>query len=186
MLAHIGWPTVALAVVYLIGRAIKKPDEWRRLMGTIVVLVAVVLGAMVICVQVLGMQLPGFNVPALTRTPTPAATASPQPSAPIMVSPVATASPSPSGVYPGEGGRGAGSVQRGGRAATPRATRTPRDRSGFTGRTCARWTESWWTGTSRLPVGRAVAAVSGCRFVTIRPWQRAFIIWGRSWVAGRL
>ena len=101
MLAHIGWPAVALAVVYLIGRAIKKPDEWWRLMGTIVVLVAVILGAMVICVQVLGMQLPGFNVPTLSRTSAPASTASPQPSAPVMASPVATASPSLSGVYPG-------------------------------------------------------------------------------------
>lgn len=105
MLAHIGWPTVALAVVCLIGRAIKKPDEWRRLMGTIVVLVAVVLAAMVICVQVLGMQLPGFNVPAPTRTPAPAVTVSPQPLAPVMASPVAAVSPSPSSVYPDEGGR---------------------------------------------------------------------------------
>ena len=97
MLAHIGWPAVALAVVYLIGRAIKKPDEWWRLMGTIVVLVAVILGAMIVCVQVLGMQLPGFNVPALSRTSAPAAIVSPQSSAPVTASPVVTASPSRSG-----------------------------------------------------------------------------------------
>lgn len=101
VLAHIGWPAVALAVVYLIGRAIKKPDEWWRLMGTIVVLVAVILGAMIVCVQVLGMQLPGFNVPALSRTSAPAAIVSPQSSAPVTASPVVTASPSRSGAYPG-------------------------------------------------------------------------------------
>jgi len=79
VLAQIGWPAVALAVVYLVGRSIKKKEEWRRLIGTFVVLVAVVLSAVTFSVRVLHMRLPGFSVPALTRTPVPMSTFSPQP-----------------------------------------------------------------------------------------------------------
>lgn len=130
MLAHIGWPTVALAVVYLISRAIRDKDQWLRLIGLILVLVVVVVGSVAICVELLSMQVPGFHVPAMTRTAAPAATASPRPAPPVTASPVATASPSASGVYPVRDGRGARSVQRGGRTATARAARPARVRSG--------------------------------------------------------
>ena len=63
MLAHVGWPTVGLAIVVLIGRAIRDKDQTRRLMGLIVVLVAVVVGSVAICVELLGMQMPGFHIP---------------------------------------------------------------------------------------------------------------------------
>ena len=61
MLAHVGWPTVGLAIVILIGRAIRDKDQTFRLMGLIVVLVAVVVGSVAICVELLGMQVPGFT-----------------------------------------------------------------------------------------------------------------------------
>lgn len=67
MLAHVGWPTVGLAIVILIGRAIRDKDQTRRLIGLIVVLVAVVVGSVAICVELLGMQVPGFHVAAMTR-----------------------------------------------------------------------------------------------------------------------
>ena len=66
MLAHVGWPTVGLAIVILIGRAIRDKDQTRRLIGLIVVLVAVVVGSVAICVELLGMQVPGFHVAAMT------------------------------------------------------------------------------------------------------------------------
>ena len=94
MLAHVGWPTVGLAIVILIGRAIRDKDQTRRLIGLIVVLVAVVVGSVAICVELLGMQVPGFHVAAMTRTVAPVATASPRPAPPVAASPVATASPS--------------------------------------------------------------------------------------------
>jgi hypothetical protein len=58
VLAHVGWPTVGLAIVILIGRAIRDKDQTRRLIGLIVVLVAVVVGSVAICVELLGMQVP--------------------------------------------------------------------------------------------------------------------------------
>ena len=102
MLAHVGWPTVGLAIVILIGRAIRDKDQTRRLIGLIVVLVAVVVGSVAICVELLGMQVPGFHVAAMTRAAAPVATASPRPAPPVAADPVATASPSASGVYPDE------------------------------------------------------------------------------------
>ena len=65
MLAHVGWPTVGLAIVILIGRAIRDKDQTRRLIGLIVVLVAVVVGSVAICVELLGMQVTGFHVAAM-------------------------------------------------------------------------------------------------------------------------
>ncbi len=94
MLAHVGWPTVGLAIVILIGRAIRDKDQTRRLIGLIVVLVAVVVGSVAICVELLGMQVPGFHVAAMTRAAAPVATASPRPAPPVAADPVATASPS--------------------------------------------------------------------------------------------
>jgi len=72
VLAHVGWPTVGLAIVILIGRAIRDKDQTRRLIGLIVVLVAVVVGSVAICVELLGMQVPGFHVAAMTRAARPA------------------------------------------------------------------------------------------------------------------
>jgi hypothetical protein len=100
VLAHVGWPTVGLAIVILIGRAIRDKDQTRRLIGLIVVLVAVVVGSVAICVELLGMQVPGFHVAAMTRATAPLATASPRPAPPVAADPVATASPSASGVSP--------------------------------------------------------------------------------------
>jgi hypothetical protein len=94
VLAHVGWPTVGLAIVILIGRAIRDKDQTRRLIGPIVVLVAVVVGSVAICVELLGMQVPGFHVAAMTRAAAPVATASPRPAPPVAADPVATASPS--------------------------------------------------------------------------------------------
>ena len=94
MLAHVGWPTVGLAIVILIGRAIRDKDQTRRLIGLIVVLVAVVVGSVAICVELLGMQAPRFHVAAMTRAAAPVATASPRPAPPVAADPVATASPS--------------------------------------------------------------------------------------------
>jgi hypothetical protein len=94
VLAHVGWPTVGLAIVILIGRAIRDKDQTRRLIGLIVVLVAVVVGSVAICVELLGMQVPGFHVAAMTRAAAPVATASPRPAPPVAADPVATASPS--------------------------------------------------------------------------------------------
>jgi hypothetical protein len=93
VLAHVGWPTVGLAIVILIGRAIRDKDQTRRLIGLIVVLVAVVVGSVAICVELLGMQVPGFHVAAMTRAAAPVATASPRPAPPVAADPVATASP---------------------------------------------------------------------------------------------
>lgn len=87
MLAHVGWPTVGLAIVMLIGRAIRDKDQTRRLIGLIVVLVAVVVGSVAICVELLGMQVPGFHVAAMTRAAAPVATASPRPAPPCRGQP---------------------------------------------------------------------------------------------------
>jgi hypothetical protein len=125
VLAHVGWPTVGLAIVVLIGRAIRDKDQTRRLMGLIVVLVAVVVGSVAICVELLGMQMPGFHIPAMTRAAAPVATASPRPMPPVAASPVATASPSSSGVYPDESGRRVRSAQQSRRARTSRAASAP-------------------------------------------------------------
>jgi len=125
VLEHVGWPTVGLAVVVLIGRAIRDKDQTRRLMGLIVVLVAVVVGSVAICVELLGMQMPGFHIPAMTRAAAPVATASPRTAPPVAVSPVATASPSSPGVYPDESGRRVRSAQQSRRARTSRAASSP-------------------------------------------------------------
>ncbi len=125
MLAHVvGWPTVALALVLTVRRAIKNPGEWWRLIGGISVLLGVLAAIVIISVVVLGTQVPGFHLPALTRTAAPAATASPQPATPATATSAATASPSHSGVYAGQARRGPGSVQRSGQAADPRPARS--------------------------------------------------------------
>ena len=175
MLAHVGWPTVGLAIVILIGRAIRDKDQTRRLIGLIVVLMAVVVGSVAICVELLGMQVPGFHVPAMTRAAAPVATASPRPAPPVAADPVATASPSASGVYPDESGRRPRSVQQSRRAAAPPVTRPARIRSGSptpsvrASRSPGRW--------ARGGLQRDVRSLrsAGPRLVTIWPWP-----WPRS------
>ena len=173
MLAHVGWPTVGLAIVILIGRAIRDKDQTRRLIGLIVVLVAVVVGSVAICVELLGMQVPGFHVAAMTRAAAPVATASPRPAPPVAADPVATASPSASGVYPDESGRRARSVQQSRRAAAPPATRPARIRSGSpTPRVRASRSPGRW---ARAGLQRDVRSLQsgGPRLVTIWPWPRS-------------
>jgi hypothetical protein len=173
VLAHVGWPTVGLAIVILIGRAIRDKDQTRRLIGLIVVLVAVVVGSVAICVELLGMQVPGFHVAAMTRAAAPVATASPRPAPPVAADPVATASPSASGVYPDESGQRARSVQLGRRAAAPPATRPARIRSGSpTPRVRASRSPGRW---ARAGLQRDVRSLQsgGPRLVTIWPWPRS-------------
>ena len=75
MLAHVvGWPTVALAVVLTVRRAVKNPGEWWRLIGGIGVLLAMLAATVIISLVVPGTQVPGFHLPDLTRTAAPAAT----------------------------------------------------------------------------------------------------------------
>jgi hypothetical protein len=112
VLAHIGWPAVALAVVYLIGRAVKEKETWWRLVFGIVVLVVVAMGIVVACVRVLGVQVPGFHLPATSRTPVPTASAGPQHEVPATAAPEAVpiptaASGSPCGRCRGEDPGGA-------------------------------------------------------------------------------
>jgi len=173
VLAHVGWPTVGLAIVILIGRAIRDKDQTRRLIGLIVVLVAVVVGSVAICVELLGMQVPGFHVAAMTRAAAPVATASPRPAPPVAADPVATASPSASGVYPDESGGRARSVQQSRRAAAPPATRPARIRSGSpTPRVRASRSPGRW---ARAGLQRDVRSLrsAGPRLVTIWPWPRS-------------
>jgi hypothetical protein len=173
VLAHVGWPTVGLAVVILIGRAIRDKDQTRRLIGLIVVLVAVVVGSVAICVELFGMQVPGFRVAAMTRAAAPVATASPRPAPPVAADPVATASPSASGVYPDESGQRARSVQQSRRAAAPPATRPARIRSGSpTPRVRASRSPGRW---ARAGLQRDVRSLQsgGPRLVTIWPWPRS-------------
>ena len=173
MLAHVGWPTVGLAIVILIGRAIRDKDQTRRLIGLIVVLVAVVVGSVAICVELLGMQVPGFHVAAMTRAAAPVATASPRPAPPVAADPVATASPSASGVDPDESGRRARSVKPSRRAAAPPATRPARIRSGSpTPRVRARRSPGRWARAGLQPDVRSLQSGSP-RLVTIWPWPRS-------------
>jgi hypothetical protein len=129
VLAHIGWPAVALVVVFLISRVVKEKQSWWRLIFGIAFLLTLFMGMAVVSVRVLGMQIPGFNAPAMPRAPVPTATASPQPSVPVTARPLATANPGASVAYPGNGGREARSVQRTKRTAAPRATHPARLRS---------------------------------------------------------
>jgi hypothetical protein len=186
VLAHVvGWPTVALAVVLTVRRAIKNPGEWWRLIGGIGVLLAMLAATVIISLVVLGTQVPGFHLPDLTRTAAPAATASPQPAPTVAATPATTTSASHSGVYAGQGGRGAESAQQSGRAAAPSATRTPWVRSGSSAPRVRAVRD-----TGRRPRSGSWRDVRPLRSaprwsITLRSWPRALFLPFRWYRPGR-
>jgi hypothetical protein len=86
----IGWPAVAVALMFLILRVIWSRAAWRRFLSGIVV-PAIVAGLRVLGVHELAVRRTA--VPTVSRTAVPAATRAPRPSPAQAATPVPTASP---------------------------------------------------------------------------------------------
>ena len=123
MFPPIGWPAVAVALIFLISRIIwSRAAWWRFVVGIVVFAIVAVAGLRVLGVHesALPRTMPTVSAPAV-----PAATHAPR-SSPAPAS-TSTRAASPR-VYPGGGERGVRRVRRGGRAASARAARPARVR----------------------------------------------------------